>query len=125
MISSVIPDDILALIITGTQTAEMDEILPPKAVRDAVLIEKGITAAPPDWSDQSARDWLEAQIETQDRAYYALGKLLEKEQLTETQLLAGKVPSWATRKWADQLNFMWSDGLSKAVGEAMEYLFTE
>lgn len=125
MISIRIPDDILALIIAGKQTAEMDDILPPKTVRDAVLIEKGIVKAPEGWSDQPARDWLEAQTDAQDRAYYALSKLLEKEQLTETQLLAGKVPSWATKKWADKLNFMWADGLSKAVAEAMDYLFTE
>jgi len=121
-----LPEDIQNLIITANQTPRPDpellEILPPGSVQRSLLAELGMTAPLRESEQQVARDWLSRQLEVQAEAMQVLSKLQENEPFSPEEAKMGRLPVWATKKWANDLNFMWADKLSTAVNEAREYL---
>jgi hypothetical protein len=122
-----IPQDITDLIFAqwaeGANDPDLNQILPPEAVRLAVLVESGITAAPQDYDGGSAaRDWCEAQQKTQTEAMLVRELLNKVEPRTEEHAKTGSLPAWSIKPWASTLLFDWSDGLSEAVDNARIFL---
>lgn len=126
MISNLLPDDIKNLILSlwdeKYPDKEMDKMLPPRFVRDAVLAEIGVLAPRGDAQQELARDWCRRQVDIQTRAMQINSQLNEKEPLTQEMAMLGELPRWAVEPWAVSLLFDWSEELENAVVEAEKYL---
>lgn len=126
MICDIIPTDIQSLIISayseGFSDKEMNKMLPPRYVVDAVLGERGIKAPLGDAQMQLARDWCARQHEVQDAAAKTHHALMDVEPLTQEMAVKGDLPAWCVRPWAVTMLFDWSAELEGAVAEAEEYL---
>lgn len=126
MISELLPDDIQNLILSLWNDkhldAEMDKMLPPRFVRDALLAEKGVLAPRGDAQQELVRDWFARQTDIQNEAMRVQEVLQKVEPMTQELAMSGNLPVWAIKPWAVTLLFDWSAELDDAVGEAKEYL---
>ncbi len=126
MICDIIPTDIQSLIISayseGFSDKEMNKMLPPKYVIDAVLGERGIKAPLGDAQMELARDWCARQHEVQNASVKAHHALMDAEPLTQEMAVKGELPAWCVRSWAVTMLFDWSADLEEAVAEAQAYL---
>jgi hypothetical protein len=126
MICDIIPKDIQSLIISayseGFSDKEMNKMLPPKYVIDAVLGERGIKAPLGDAQMELARDWCARQQEIQSVVAKTHHALMELEPLTQEMAVKGELPAWCVRSWAVTMLFDWSADLEDAMVSAMEYL---
>ena len=126
MISELLPDDIQNLILSlwneKHPDAEMDKMLPPRFVRDALLAEKGVLAPRGDAQQELVRDWFASQADAQNDAMRVQEVLQKVEPMTQELAMSGNLPIWAVKPWAVTLLFDWSAELADAVGEAKEYL---
>lgn len=126
MISDLIPEDItnmiLAVFAENIKDPEMDEILPPKFVRRAIMADKGITGPIGEAELELARDWCRQQADAQERAMKVSHELGKVEPLTQEMAMKGELPRWAVEKWAVTLLLDWSPNLADAVVSAEEYL---
>lgn len=126
MISELLPDDIQNLILSlwneKHPDAEMDKMLPPRFVRDALLAEKGVLAPRGDAQQELVRDWFASQADVQNDAMQVQEVLQKVEPMTQELAMSGNLPIWAVKPWAVTLLFDWSAELADAVSEAKEYL---
>lgn len=126
MISEILPDDIQNLILSlwneKHPDAEMDKMLPPRFVRDALLAEKGVIAPRGEAQQELVRDWFASQTDAQNEAMRVQEVLQKVEPMTQELALKGDLPVWAVKPWAVTLLFDWSADLADAVGKANEYL---
>lgn len=126
MISELLPADIQNLILSlwneKHPDAEMNKMLPPRFVRDALLAEKGVLAPRGDAQHELVRDWFARQVDVQNEAMRVQDILQKVEPMTQELALKGELPIWAIKPWAVTLLFDWSEELSNAVNEAEEYL---
>jgi hypothetical protein len=89
---------------------EIREFLPPLSIRRA-LVE--------DLDTDETVDWYNKQRGLQARAAAVKQHL---EQPTRTMALAGELPDWMGKRWAEILFSDWGIGLERAVEEAEEWL---
>ena len=126
MTTELVPTDIANLIVSmyaeKIKDEEVNILLPPRFVQDAVLAEKGIKAPLGDAQTELARDWCSRQIDVQTRAMKASFALNEAEPLTQEMAIRGDLPRWAVEKWAVILLLDWSASLEDAVTQAEQYL---
>lgn len=126
MICDIIPKDIQSLILSafseGFSDKEMNKMLPPKYVIDAVLGERGVKAPLGDAQMELARDWCVRQHEVQTAVAKTHHLLMEVEPLTQEMAIKGELPAWSVKSWAVTMLFDWSADLEDALVSAMEYL---
>ena len=126
MISELLPEDIQNLILSlwneKHPDTEMDKMLPPRFVRDALLAEKGVIAPRGDAQQELVRDWFARQAEAQTEAMRVQEVLQKVEPMTQELAMKGELPVWAIKPWAVTLLFDWSADLADSVVEAKKYL---
>jgi hypothetical protein len=128
-IVAMLPDDIVALIIAvgsdpslSTESPEVQSLLPSSQVMNAVLANAGLRQPSPASEVALAQEWVEDQVEWQNRAMSAEKQLQSKFPFTREEAKQGNIPGWMAYPWSAGLLYKWSKGLQSAVLDAESYI---
>ena len=126
MLKEAIPEEVQQMVVNSRflSSDEAKEILPPKFVQEALMMELGLFRSPAKDLPERAEKWVRAQRDYQDRATKAYTRLQQAEPFSPEIADSASIPLWAVKSWASTLHFEWSDKLPDAVEQAEEYLKT-